>query len=166
MDISSHGLWSMAIFFKTRYRYWAFLIGILPDIFSFGPHFIYSIIVNGFSFGKPNINAIPSYIFDLYSLSHSFIIFLLVIGMLFILTKRLYWVLMPWGIHILIDIPSHTEKFFPTPFLFPISNYTFNGIGWGNPNFLLINYSLLVMVYFYLLFGKRLKFNRFIKKFN
>jgi hypothetical protein len=55
-----------------------------------------------------------------------------------------------WALHILIDIPSHAATFYPTPFLFPISNYRFtHGISWSNKWFMIINYSLLLLVSLY-----------------
>ena len=149
MDILAHFLWTFGIFFKEK-RVWLFgLVGILPDLISFGPHFVYSLATLGFKFGKPNINSIPSYIYTLYNLTHSFIIFSLSIILAYILFKKYAIFLLPWGIHILIDIPSHSKAFFPTPFLWPISNFTINGISWGTPWFMITNYSLLLLFFIF-----------------
>lgn len=53
-----------------------------------------------------------------------------------------------WAIHILIDIPTHSDKFFPTQFLWPLSNYKFYGIIWATPWFMIINYGALVIAFF------------------
>jgi hypothetical protein len=58
--------------------------------------------------------------------------------------------LLGWVFHILIDIPTHTLRFFPTPFLWPISSYCASGISWANRWFLLANYSALAIVSFLL----------------
>jgi hypothetical protein len=52
-----------------------------------------------------------------------------------------------WALHILIDIPTHSLRFFATPFLWPLSDYRFNGISWGNRWFMLANYTALAIVY-------------------
>ena len=42
------------------------------------------------------------------------------------------WIfVLPWFFHILIDIPGHTLRFFPTPFLHPFSDMAFDGVRWS-----------------------------------
>ena len=38
-------------------------------------------------------------------------------------------------------------ELFPTPFLWPLSDYKFNGIGWHNPIVFGVNILLLLAVY-------------------
>ena len=45
--------------------------------------------------------------------------------------KASIYLMLPWFFNILLDIPSHTLKFFPTPFLMPISDYMIDGVPWG-----------------------------------
>ena len=62
--------------------------------------------------------------------------------------KRPRYELLGWTLHILIDIPSHSATFYPTPFLWPISDYRFlSGVSWSNPTYMVINYSLLAVVW-------------------
>ena len=157
MDIFSHGLWTLTMFYRKPYRWYAALIGIAPDLISFGPHFVYSMLFNSFRFGSPDISTLPAYIFTLYNLSHSFIVFLAAAAVAYILTNKLPWIMAGWGIHVLVDIPTHTERFFPTPFLFPLSSLKFSGISWGTPWFLLADYIVLLLVFIYLIFGSRIK---------
>jgi len=83
-----------------------------------------------------------------YSVSHSIIIFFLVFGLIFLIIKKLPWTLLGWLFHILIDIPTHSAQFYPTPFLWPISEWAFrNGVSWGAPWFLILNYSSMIFVY-------------------
>ena len=63
-----------------------------------------------------------------------------------ITTKKNPWEILGWPLHILIDIPTHTYQFYPTPFLWPISTYKFDGISWGTPWFMIVNYSSLAIV--------------------
>lgn len=100
--------------------------------------------------GPPDPGSIPNYVYTLYNFTHSFLIFALIFGVVWFLRKKPYWLLAGWGLHIFIDIFSHTEKFFPTPFLFPISNFHVSLTSWGNPIFMIINYSALIGVYFWL----------------
>ena len=151
MDIFSHGLWSYAVFHKNKSNaVKALLSGILPDIISFGPHFILSIFSGSFVRGKPSLNSIPEYIFTLYNLTHSLIIFILSALLIYIITKKFYIWLLAWPLHVFVDIFTHDASFFPTPFLFPISDFRFNGYSWAHPEFLLINYSLIILVYIYI----------------
>ena len=40
-------------------------------------------------------------------------------------------VLMAWGLHILVDIPTHSRKQWGPQFLFPFSRITVDGISWA-----------------------------------
>ncbi len=46
MDVFSHGLWGGILFGRKNKRNFllAFLIGIAPDVFSFGPFFLVSLL--------------------------------------------------------------------------------------------------------------------------
>ncbi len=100
--------------------------------------------------GPPDPSSIPSYVYTLYNFTHSLLFFFLIFGLVWFFRKKPYWLLVGWGFHIFIDIFSHTEKFFPTPFLFPISNFHVSLTSWGNPLFMIINYSALIGVYLWL----------------
>lgn len=153
MDIVSHGLWGGVVFGRKnkRYFYLALLFGVLPDILSFGILWITNIL--GFTErpdwaqGPPPESLIPDYIHYFYNITHSLIIFLIVFAIVWYFKKKPFWPLGAWGLHILVDIPSHSLDFFATPFLWPISNYQFDGIGWGNPIVFFPNLILLASAY-------------------
>lgn len=147
MDIFAHGLWSYAIFHKKKYVWWATLFGILPDLLSFGILFVINILSGNFARGRPSLNSIPNWLYSAYSFTHSLLMFFAVFIIIYLITKKWFWQLTAWAIHILIDIPTHSDKFFPTPFLWPISGYTFNGISWATPWFMIVNYSALMIVF-------------------
>ncbi|MBI2650622.1 hypothetical protein HYX04_04895 [Candidatus Woesearchaeota archaeon] len=147
MDIFAHGLWSYAIFQNKKYVWWAALFGVLPDILSFGILFVMNMINGNFHRGPPALNTLPKWLFTAYNLTHSFVLFVAVFFAVFLITKNWYLPLLAWGIHILIDVPTHSFRFFPTPFLWPISDYMFNGISWATPWFMLLNYGSLAIVY-------------------
>ena len=110
----------------------------------------------------------PSYLAPLFTLEFSFplasyvftVIFLFVIGLFYVAhrfflptrfkLRRLPWEMLGWPLHILSDIPTHTYKFFPTPFLYPFFSTKINGYAWAHPLFLAIDYGLLILVYAYL----------------
>ncbi|MEK6907049.1 MAG: hypothetical protein AABW45_00835 [Nanoarchaeota archaeon] len=152
MDIFAHFFWTYALFHKTKKPYLTAFFGILPDLLSFGLLFMINIF-SGKSFftrGPPDPATVPSFITQSYNYTHSLIIFAIILLIIYLLTKKFYIFLLGWPFHILLDIPTHTNRLFPTPFLFPISNYVFNGISWGNPIFIKINYSLLLLTYIFI----------------
>jgi len=148
---------------------------IFPDLFAFGVPFVwslYTIFFEGKSFDSISHHGLTlsagDLTFDLasylYQFSHSFIIFALIFGAIWLLIKHPPLAMLGWGMHIFLDIFSHSIQFFPTPFLFPISNYVFPyGIRWATPWFMIVNYSLLLLVYvFYLLRKKKLIINEVV----
>ena len=147
MDIFAHGLWSYAIFHKKKYVWLATLFGILPDSLSFGILLVIYIATGKFHRGPPPINSIPSWVYAAYNFTHSLVMFACVFLLVFMITKRWFLPLIAWAIHVLIDIPTHSFRFFPTPFLWPISDYKFDGISWGTPWFMVLNYSSLLIVF-------------------
>ena len=61
--------------------------------------------------------------------------------------KQPVWELSAWGLHVVMDIPLHSADFFPTPFLWPLSEWTFNGWEWMTPSILIPNVLLLILLY-------------------
>lgn len=151
MDIFAHWLWTYALYFKNKYRFLAAFFGILPDMLSFGPFFLYNMLSNGLRLGKPEISSIPEFVFVGYNFTHSLVIFLIIVGVIYFITRNIPIVLGGWLFHIIIDIPTHTRGFFPTPFLWPLSEFKISGISWADPIFLTVNYLLLFFIYVYLL---------------
>lgn len=154
MDIISHGLWgSLAFGRKSRKNFWlAFFIGVAPDLLSFG--ILTGVTFLGFSdhpdwsSGQhPDPSQIPLYVHHLYDVTHSLVIFSVVFGLVWLLRKKPLYLLAPWALHILVDIPTHSNRFFPTPFLWPISDFTVNGIPWSSPFIFFPNVLLLIILY-------------------
>jgi hypothetical protein len=149
MDIFSHGLWTAVVYNKVRWpqRWWGILFGVMPDLLSFGLLFLQSLVLDLHRIGPPNLASLPPYIFVLYNISHSLSVWLLIFILIWLILRRPWWPILGAILHILIDIPSHEANFFPTPFLWPWSDFTVNGYSWAHPIFLVVNYSLLVIVY-------------------
>ena len=163
MDIISHGLWGGAAFGRKNKRdfFLAFLFGFMPDFFSFGMLFIYRIFLRLGASNPPDAILapphlpVPIFVYNLYNITHSLIIFTLVFGIVWFLMKKPFWPILAWGLHILVDIPSHSFDFFPTPFLWPVSDFKINGISWGNPFIFFPNVVLLIIVYGFLYYKKK-----------
>jgi hypothetical protein len=164
VDIFAHGLWATAAARgtnrKAKWRIrlgWAAFFGMFPDLFAFSLSFV-TIFVN-------RVNGVPvtghpglELAWQLYQISHSLFVFTAVFGLIWLIRRRPTLELLGWPLHILIDIPSHTLRFFPTPFLWPVSSYYVNGISWGNRWFMLVNYSAIAAAYLLLWWtGRRSK---------
>ena len=163
MDIFAHALWTYAlfrIFNKKKHAISGAIFGVLPDLVAFVPFFFY-MFFNNIQFQK-DYSIFPGYTLIAYNITHSFIIFLVTLIVIYIILRKIAWPVLGWGLHIVIDIPSHTTDFFTTPFLWPISNLTISGISWSNKYFMIINYSLIVLIYCYILLIKEERFKKFI----
>ncbi len=156
MDILSHGLWGAATLGrKNKKSFWtAFLFGIFPDAFAFGlpiSHLFFSMLSGQTAdfIRTPNEGYanIPSYVFTLYDISHSLVIFTVLFLLVWAIRKRPLWEMLAWGLHIVMDIFTHSDIFFPTPFLWPISSFHVNGYSWGHPVIFFPNITLLAILY-------------------
>jgi hypothetical protein len=160
MDIFSHALYGGVAFGRKNRKnfWWAFLIGMLPDLLAFGPFWIMTTL--GLA-ERPNwhgghpADSIPQYIYSIYNVTHSLLIFVAVFFLIFLIRKKPFWLLGAWGLHILVDIPSHSFDFFPTPFLWPVSNFKVNGIHWGDPIIFVPNLIILAALYGWLYLFKK-----------
>lgn len=150
MDILAHGLWGGVSFGWRRKYGWAFLFGVLPDLLAFGPFFVYRLLAGTLKFGKPEIASIPTAVFTAYNLSHSlFTAALIFLIIRFAISKELAVSALAYPLHILLDIPTHDKMFFPTPFLFPFSDFRVDGFSWGNKYFMVVNYTAILTAYFF-----------------
>ena len=151
MDTLSHALWGKGLFGYRKYGSFAILFGALPDLLSFGLYFLYNIIFNftSLTMGKPAIEEIPKWVFILYDFSHSLIIALLFISVVFIYSKKIIFPMLAWPFHILLDIFTHRTDYFPTPFLWPLSNFRFNGIPWSEPYIWFGNFLCIAFLFAY-----------------
>ena len=153
MDFVSHALWG-GIAFEQRTRKTFFIaagISILPDVLTeglFGGLYLLDIgNMPGWENGHPNITDYPFWAQNFYNFTHSVIVFTLCFLLIWAFVRKPVWITGTWGLHILIDIPTHSIDLFPTPFLWPLSDYKFNGTGWHNPIVFVANILLLLGAY-------------------
>jgi hypothetical protein len=83
----------------------------------------------------------------LYPLGHSLITFFLVFAVTSLLARRVVLELLGWLSHILIDIFTHSLRYYATPFLWPVWGYRVDGIPWWTPWFWCCTYVALAVVY-------------------
>jgi len=166
---------------SKKERWLVVFFGVFPDIFAFAVPFITSIFGDGTlgAYAKirledqwrrgifqhrqmgimdnADLSLVPSYVFDLYSVSHSLLIFVAIFLTVWVFHKKPYWVMGGWGLHVVTDIVSHNDRFFPTPLLYPVSDFHVSGISWADPRFMAVNYTLLIAVNIMLFGGSRNK---------
>lgn len=172
MDIFSHGLWAAVSAkainkaqTKRRVNIWAAMLwGMFPDLFAFSIPFFFiigSVVFGNGSFGDfgPPHAGEPMgrdsiWMFQLssslYNISHSLFVFSLVFLGVWAYFKQARLELLGWLLHIVMDVPTHTYAFFPTPVFWPFFDWKFDGMHWGQAWFLLLDYSVLLLLYVYL----------------
>lgn len=165
MDVLAHSLWTNLMYRSLpptknnkKVVWWGIAFGVIPDLVSFTPIFIafaQALITGSASFGggRPDFpqGVFAHYAATSYNYTHSFVIFLIAAVLLWIVLRKFPWVILGWGLHIFIDIFSHTKEFYATPFLFPLSDFKVSVFSWGHPIFMSVNYTALILVYIFLI---------------
>ena len=171
MDVLSHWLWGILV---TRKRVnWKVSgpMGVLPDLVAFIPSGIYSVM---YGIERTSVDEttrtsdFPAIAWDIYQFSHSAVIVTLAFLISYWLFTKfqgssferhfeeesrgnpfklaaLLW--LPWYIHILLDIPTHTIQFFPTPVFYPLSDAMYDGVRWSNPIVWFTNIGALIILW-------------------
>jgi len=154
MDVVAHGLWGGVPFYRLGRRKFCagVLIGMAPDLLSFGVFHVmhpdwFTRRLAGEISGPPALSILPTYVFHSYNVTHSLFVWAVVFGLLWAVAKHPPWFLGAWLLHILCDIPTHTESYFPTPFLSPFPTPFVEGIAWSTPWFMIANYAGILVVY-------------------
>jgi hypothetical protein len=174
MDIFSHAFWTAVAAKSANFKIkhfkkrrpisaiWSAVWGIAPDIFAFAPIFVSSAIIILFGSDGVTVFDIPRpseveptdgnglFIFKLtralYNIGHSAVIFGVVFVLAYFIFKRVRWEMLGWFLHIIIDIPTHSYKFYPTPAFWPLAEWKFDGVAWGTPWFMALNISAIGLV--------------------
>ena len=138
MDTFAHGLITYAVGQSARSRInwrWLVFFGAFPDL-----------VWLPFTF----INLLTSrhiYFFNgPYNISHSLVIWAIVSLLAMIRWRKTFLYTWPWALHLLIDIPGHTDM--PTPILWPVAHWTIHGwFDWLAWPWLLSTYVGLAIVF-------------------
>ena len=153
MDTLSHALWGKGLFGYRKYRWYSFLFGALPDLFSFGIYFIHSIFFSSSPvMGRPTRSEIPEWVYSLYDISHSMVIASIIIFIVYKINKEFAFPMLAWPAHIILDFFTHSIEFFPTPILWPISDFKFDGIPWSNP---IIFFTNVICIFFLFIYRRK-----------
>ena len=147
MDTFAHAIWRFIIFYATGNIWLAIFFGIMPDLFSWTIYLFYAIATGKMKkeFRRPDLDALPNWIHVLYGLTHSVFVIALVFVLVFLFTRQIPIYLWAWPLHVLIDIPTHSRKMLPTPFLWPVFDWKFPGFSWGQTWFMALNYIGIVV---------------------
>jgi len=144
MDYFAHGFWSYILFHKIKKPVYAVLFGLIPDTFSWAIYLLFNLVTGQIRRGPPELDKIPEWAFTLYGITHSLIVWGVVLLAIYLIMKRIPLFVYAAPIHVLIDIPTHSPLYLPTPFLWPVSDWKFPGISWGTPWFMVLNYTLII----------------------
>lgn len=162
MEIVAHSLWAAAAAITAKKSTpvavsvgWTAWWGVFPDVLAFGPSIAVGTwlrLTGGLDARSAHGGHLPhvNLGFPLYPAAHSLVVFLLVFGISSILARRVVPALCGWLLHILIDIPTHSFRYYATRFLWPLSGYRFDGIAWWTPWFWVSTYAALALVYWLL----------------
>jgi len=151
IDFVSHGLWGGIAFGRRSRKAFLAAVGIslLPDLLGEGALGLLTVLdvagMPGWEHGHPNLTDYPPWARNFYNVTHSLVVFALVFGAVWLLARKPVWITGAWGLHVLIDIPTHSIALFPTPFLWPLSDYRFDGVAWHHPLVFAANSLLLAL---------------------
>lgn len=148
MDVFSHGLWGALAFGRQGNAFLAAAFGMAPDLIPFTPDFIANAVDRKVVRGKPELTVFPEWVVKIYNFTHSLVVYAVIYILIRIIWgNEIAYLSLAWLLHILFDIPTHAKEFFPTKFLYPLSNFHFDGIPWANKKVLLGNFLLLALFY-------------------
>lgn len=132
MDTLSHALWGYGLFGYKRYAWMAIFFGAMPDLISFGAFMAINIVSGTWHMGPPPLATLPGWLYTNYSIGHSFVICLPIIGLVSLWRRDIAFAMLAWPFHIVLDFPFHSFKYFPTPLFWPISDFKLDGIPWSH----------------------------------
>ena len=148
MDVFSHGLWGAIVYGRQGNALAALAFGMAPDLISFGPHILINLLKGKLEKGKPELSNFPAWVFKTYDLTHSLVVYAGVyITLRAIFGSEVAYLSLAWLLHILMDIPTHSKNFFPTKFLYPLSNFHIDGTPWSSKGIMLGNFVFLLLAY-------------------
>ena len=175
MDILSHTLWVVAgvevarrrrIIVGRRDIVASAILAALPDVIHLVPVFAWVLLGNGslaslyqYAIALPGDEpSMPAIVVltahHLHCIMHSGIVAGAITALVWLMHQRLWIPLLAWWSHILIDVFTHSDDYYPSPIFYPITYWGFDGFAWNRPAFVAMNYTLLVALYAWLLFTR------------
>ena len=152
VDTLAHAVISWLVFHELPGKsvWLAVFFGMLPDLCSWTLFAFYNLFTRR-KLGQPDLKKIPNWVYSLYNYTHSLFVFLFICFLVYLVNGEIPVFLWAWPLHILIDIPTHSRKFLPTPFLWPFSNWKFPGISWNVKWFFVLYWVILIfcLLFFY-----------------
>ncbi|MDZ4280790.1 MAG: hypothetical protein U1C04_08450 [Hydrogenophaga sp.] len=174
IDIAAHALWAGAgVVLLARHRPLPVAIGVatvalavLPDLMHMLPVAAWTMFNGLLAEFMTYVRALPERVqplpesvelwsHHLHCMFHSGVIATVVTLTVWLRTRRFWLPLAGWWSHILIDVLTHSDDFFPSPVLYPLTYRGFDGVAWNAPWFVVANYSALVIVWGWLLVTRR-----------
>ncbi|MFA6553569.1 MAG: hypothetical protein WCT27_04015 [Patescibacteria group bacterium] len=147
MDVISHAAWGATIIRKPHIFWWAALVGLLPDLIIA----LYGVTRIGWDYAKyfgmmAKGGEVGNTYYRVYNLAHSFIPISIVSAVICIWWPTYWYITLPYYLHIFLDIFTHSDPW-GTKFLYPLSNYSFQGWDWWKNKWISIfNWSAVVVV--------------------
>ena len=163
MDILAHALWANAGAVLAR-RYLpvtsvavvlTVVLAALPDVFHLLPIVGWWISADG-SFDTVQAYAIAvagqlpvlpetvgAWSHHLHCIAHSAVVAAVVTFLVWVVQRALWFPLLGWWSHIVLDVFTHSADYFPSPVLYPITERGFDGVAWNTPWFMILNYTVL-----------------------
>lgn len=166
MDILSHALWAGAAAeslrrtgrLSRRQVAGAVALGALPDLVALVPVIAWAIISSA-SFDavvayltatpgtEPEMAAWARMAEHVHCSAHSVV----VLAVATIACRRWLPAVLPamlgWWMHLLLDIPTHSEEYYAVTLFYPFTRWSFDGIAWTTPWVLAVNYAALLAAY-------------------
>ncbi len=163
MDIFAHSLWAGAAATLAQRRWhlsrrtltWTVVLAALPDLLHMLPIVAWWIVgdgtladVRGFALAVPGREpALPPLVtlwtYHLHCIMHSAVVAATITLLCWIVQRALWFALLGWWSHIVIDVFTHSADYYPSPVLYPITQQGFDGLAWNTPWFLVANYAAL-----------------------
>lgn len=91
----------------------------------------------------------------LHCMAHSAIAAALVTQICWLAVRTVPIALLGWWSHIVIDLFTHSADFYPAPVLYPLSDWTFDGLAWNRPEVLVSTYLMLGLTWGWLAHSAR-----------
>jgi len=172
MDIVAHGLWTGAgLVFARRHSAIAthtacatVAAAVVPDLVHALPLLTWALfeghdamaLLHAYAVAAPGQEpSLPPWVMaashHLHCVAHSAVVALVVTLACVWALRAVPIALYGWWSHIVIDVFTHSTEFYPAPVLYPLSDWTFNGVAWNAPAALLMNYLALAAAWAWLL---------------